>query len=150
MCLSAASHDSPISLAWYLLVCRIVVPNILEGLKQIQLSRTYSSSSWVVVKQNALCEANMVTNKALDLVGHRLYIFVVFCCVGSICSKPVMCLSSSHMILCSFFICNKCHNSKYIYIVTYCFIRLWKLIKKKKKKGLSPSQRCTCKGFLCS
>lgn len=107
--------------------CRITVPNTLEGLKQIQpSSRTCSTSSWVSVKkQSTLCEANMVTNRALDLAAHQLHIFVVLCSVGSIDSKLVMCLSSSHMTLCEFLICNQYCNSKYIYIVAYCFISSW-------------------------
>lgn len=158
MCLHAASHDSPIPLAWYVPVCRITVPNTLEGLKRIQpSSRTYSTSSWVAVKQTTLCEANMVTNRAFDLAAHQLHIFVVFCCVGSVHSKLVMCISSSHMILCEFLICNKYCNSKYMYIVPYCCISSWILMGKKKKTttnkqkiSVSPKQRCTCEGFLCS
>lgn len=106
---------SPIPLAWYVLVCRITVPNTLEGLKQTwPSSRTYSTSSWVAVKQSTLCEAHMVTNRALDVAAHQLHIVVVFCCVGSTHSKLVMSLSSFHVILCEFLICNAIQNT-YIY-----------------------------------
>lgn len=114
-------------------------PNPSDGLKQIQpSSRTYSTSSWVTVRQNTLCKPRLVTNKAFDLASHQLYIFVGFCYVGGIHSKRVISLSSSHMILYEFLICNKYWDSKYIYIVAYCFISSWILMEKKKKsKGKS-------------
>lgn len=116
--------------------------------------RTCSWSSWVVVKQSTVCEAAVVTNRAFDLAAHQLYIFVVFWCVGSICSKLVMCLSSSHMILCEILSYNKSYNSKYTYMLTYltyCFIKLWILmkrtLKKKKKDKYFPAKHIPVKYF---
>lgn len=102
-----------------------------------KLRRYYSTSSWAPVKQSTLCEANIVTKKALDLAAHQLHIFVGFCCVGITHSKLVMSLSSSHVILCGFLSCNKYCNSRYTYIVVYCFTNSWILMGKKTQQQVN-------------